>query len=92
MSTGEQTTTTVKDMQVPTNLQQPYIVIKIVDKLSIGKFSQRKNDYEFQKNDRSLTNPGTNNTLIMVWIHTHVVMFQLECKLTKFAVFQLILV
>jgi len=41
---------------------------------------------------KSQTNARTHDTLIMIWIDTHVVLLQLKCKLTKFAVFQLILV
>jgi len=41
---------------------------------------------------KPLTNAGTHDSLIMIRVHTHVVLLQLECKLTKFAVFQLVFV
>jgi len=41
---------------------------------------------------KSLTNARTHDSLVVIWVYTHIVLLQLERKLTKFAVFQLVFV
>jgi len=65
--------------------------LTIVFKISPASSPTEPIGFESTENDRSLTNSGTDDTLVMVRIYTDVVVLQLEGKLTKLAVFQLVL-